>query len=207
MSDAVFGEEYYRDVYRHYVRQNPPRKHAYYHSLIDLDGPGRILDVGCAFGHFLASVPETWERWGTDPSAYAISRAVDPALRLAVASAHELPSDSFDVITAFDVLEHLTDLDRARQAIHDGLRPGGRFVFVVPVYDGLSAPIIRLLDRDPTHVQKHGRAWWLEWASARFNVQRWEGLTRWLFPWGSYLHCPTIRWRTHTPAIAVVCQR
>jgi hypothetical protein len=86
------------------------------------------------------------------------------------------------------------------------LQPDGIFAFVVPVYDGLSGPIIRLLDQDVTHLQKHGRSFWLHLASRRFRVLAWHGLVRYLLPGGVYLNWPTRLCRQHTPAIAVVAR-
>jgi hypothetical protein len=76
----------------------------------------------------------------------------------------------------------------------------------VPVYDGLSGPIIRRLDHDVTHLQKHGRDFWLRLVSRRFHVVAWQGLVRYLLPGGVYLNWPTTVFRRHTPAIAVVAR-
>ena len=53
------------------------------------------------------------------------------------------------------------------------LRPGGLFVFVVPTYDGPLGPIVHLLDRDPTHIHRTNRKFWLDWAARHFDVQEW----------------------------------
>jgi hypothetical protein len=80
-------------------------------------------------------------------------------------------------------------------------------VFVVPVYDGLSGPIIRRLDRDPTHVHKWPRDRWLDWAASHFEVVDWTGILRWLTPLGYYLHVVTRLGKRHTPAILVTCRK
>ena len=77
---------------------------------------------------------------------------------------------------------------------------------MVPVYDGLSGPIVRLLDRDPTHVHKQSRHDWLAWAGRHFNVLEWEGVIRYLLPGGHYLNVPSRALRAHTPAILVACR-
>jgi SAM-dependent methyltransferase len=210
-----FDAEYFDRVYRDYARQNPAAKLAYYRSVIDLHRDAaaapRIHDVGCAFGYFLCSLPQEWKRHGSDVSEYAITAARDrckhaASFTVAPASASIGP-DSFDIVTAFDILEHEPRLDEAGDSIRRQLRAGGLFVFVVPVYDGLSGPIIRALDRDATHIHKWRRDAWIRWASERFKVITWEGIVRYLLPGGCYLHLPTRAFRQHTPAILVACRR
>ncbi len=59
------------------------------------------------------------------------------ATRWYVADAEQLPfaEGSFAAIVAFDVLEHVTDLDRALRSCARVLRPGGRLVCHLPVRD------------------------------------------------------------------------
>lgn len=113
----------------------------------------------------------------------------------------------FGAVTAFDSLEHMPDVEAAALSIDSQLVPGGSFVFVVPVYDGVSGPLIRRLDGDPTHLHKWPRTQWLDWAARHFEIVSWRGILRYLLPGGYYLHLPTRLFRSHTPAIIVVCRR
>ncbi len=168
--------------------------------------------MGCGLGRFVASLPrDLYRAHATDVSRWALeqNRERFPHVDFREASAVEtpFPGDSFDVVTAFDVIEHVPDLDAVEEAVRAMLRQGGLFVFVVPVYDGLSGPVIRLLDKDPTHVHKRPRGFWLDRASRRFEVLEWWGILRYLLPWKHYLHVPTRRLRAHTPAILVVARQ
>lgn len=210
-----FDRSYYERNYRSYELQNPPRKLAFYRALVERAAAGkarpRILEIGCAFGHFLATLDPRWRRCGMDASRYAVGRARRraPEAAFAVADAGgEIPfAGGFDVIVAFDVLEHLADLARVREALLPRLAPGGRLVFVVPVYDGPTGPLVRLLDRDPTHVHKRSRAFWLDWAGRDLRIVEWWGVYRYLLPGGRYLHRPTRALRGVAPAVAVVAAR
>jgi SAM-dependent methyltransferase len=205
-----FERSYFETCYADYDRQNPPHKLAFYRQIAERAVTGiarpRVLDLGCAFGKFLSVLDPAWELHGLDVSEYAVrqARGALPRARLAVASAAAIPFDSpFDLITAFDVLEHVPALDVVRAGIRDKLGPEGRLVFVVPVYSGITGPLVRLLDRDDTHVHRRSRSFWLEWAGAAFDLVEWWGIYRYLFPGGYYWHRPTWRLRRVSPAIAV----
>lgn len=208
------GEEYYQQNYRSYDRQNPEPKLAYYRGQIDRYRdrglPARLHDIGCGLGNFLNSLDGRWEIFGSDINAFAVERSRQrmPQGRFAQGpgALEPLFDTRFSVITAFDVLEHVPAIDAAGPGIAAQLLPGGIFVFVVPVYDGLSGPVIRRLDGDPTHVHKCPRAFWLGWAARHFEVLSWDGILRYLLPGGYYLHVVTSAMRWHTPAMLVACR-
>ena len=204
-----FDRAYYETHYRDYERQNSARKLRFYRRLAETAAAGcprpRILDIGCAFGLFLSHLNPAWDRFGLDASEYAIGCARErvPGVDFAVSAPGEFPFEGpFDVITAFDVFEHIPSLNPTLEWISSNLRPGGGLVFVVPVYDGPTGPLIRFLDKDPSHVHRRSRDFWLGLASGRLGLLEWCGIYRYLFPGGFYLHVVTRRWRKCTPAIA-----
>ena len=212
-SDERFEQDYYQRHYRDYARQNPPKKLRFYRELSERAAAGvvtpSVLDIGCAFGSYLSALDPAWRRHGIDVSEFAtdLARKHVPGVTFERAGATGIPfAGPFDLITAFDVIEHVAELDSAGAAIGARLAPHGHFIFVVPVYDGPTGPVIRLLDHDETHVHKRSRDAWLEWASERFEVREWWGIYRYLLPGGWYLHVPTRAWRRFTPAIAVVAR-
>lgn len=209
-----FEREYYEAHYRDYARQNPPRKLGFYRGLAERAAAGiatpRLLDVGCAFGAFLSALDPKWQRFGADVSRFATDRAAleVPGAVFAQATFDTIPfPGTFDVITSFDVIEHVPSLALVASSIRSRLSAGGHLIFVVPVYDGVTGPIIRLLDKDETHVHKNSRDFWLEWTRENFALLDWWGIYRYLVPVLGYVHLPTRRWRRFTPAIAVVARR
>ncbi|MGD9647987.1 MAG: trans-aconitate 2-methyltransferase [Pirellulales bacterium] len=209
-----FEQEYFERNYRNYARQNPPRKLNFYRQLVERGVAGRprpaVLELGCAFGRFLATLDPSWERFGLDVSQYALEQARQrlPDATLQVASGSEIPfARRFDAIMAFDVIEHIPDLGAVAETVAAHLNPGGAWIFVVPVYDGPTGPLVRLLDGDPTHVHKRSRDFWLSWAAEHFDLEEWWGQFRYLLPVGPYLHATTHRWRRACPAIAVLARR
>lgn len=91
---------------------------------------GRILDVGSADGPSVAWL----RRHGTtvgmdvDPRGLRAGDVCGSAVQLPFASA------SFDVVAAFDVIEHCDPEETALDEIHRVLAPGGRFLMSVPAY-------------------------------------------------------------------------
>jgi SAM-dependent methyltransferase len=91
---------------------------------------GRLLDMGCGLGFFLeaASAYPGWERQGCEisPAAarYARQKLGQSVLCTRLEDA-ELPRGSFDLVTLWDVLEHLLRPDPLLRRCHDLLRPGG----------------------------------------------------------------------------------
>jgi len=214
---TAFEQPYFENAYHDYAAQNPRRKLAFYARTIERHAGGSrpidLLDLGCGLGRFVGFLAERggYRLHATDLSHFAVeqNRKRHPGVdfRVAPATDRPYPDHSVDVITAMDVIEHVPDVAAVGDAIWAQLRPGGLFVFVVPVYDGLSGPVIRRLDHDPTHVHKQPRSFWIAWASEQFEVLEWRGILRYLLFGRFYLHWPT-RWaRNHTPAIIVVARR
>jgi len=213
VDEHPFDKGYFETVYRDYPRQNPPRKLRFYRRLVERAAPAeripRILDIGCAFGAFLSALDPNWQRFGTDVSQFAIDHAAAaaPGVTFARADVDAIPFPGpFDIITAFDVIEHIASLDRVASVVRSLLRPEGHFIYVVPVYDGVTGPLISLLDRDETHIHKRSRDFWLAWTREHFALIQWCGIYRYLVPGLGYLHIPSRLWRRFTPAIAVIAR-
>ena len=97
---------------------------------------GRLLDVGCALGFFMeAAAHRGWLVEGVDISDHATSYARDElGLDARTGTLHTvaLDPDSFDVVTAWDVIEHVLDPVEELRAMRRLLRPGGLLVLSTP---------------------------------------------------------------------------
>jgi SAM-dependent methyltransferase len=143
-----------------------------------------------------------------EPIRHGAGATAVPEAAFARADIDQIPFPGpFDIITAFDVIEHIPSLDTVASAVRSLLAPEGHFVIVVPVYDGVTGPLIRALDKDETHVHKRSRDFWLGWIRENFVLVQWWGIYRYLVPGLGYVHVPTRVWRRFTPAIAVIARR
>jgi SAM-dependent methyltransferase len=180
------AEAYYADNYPDYAAQNPAHKLGFYRGLLRRHvAPGaRLFELGVGLGLFLETVLSEYECSGCDINDYGVeqTRRRTGLSSLRVGSTETLSGESPNVpnvVVAWDVMEHLPDLDEALRAIHAGLAPGGHLIAVVPVYDGPLGWLVTLLDKDPTHVTKESRRFWLRKLSeAGFEVREWGGVLR-----------------------------
>jgi SAM-dependent methyltransferase len=104
--------------------------------------PGRLLEIGAARGDFLLAMRDRgWQVAGIEPFART------PAPEGLEISTRPFPDecdferDTFDVVTAWAVFEHLYDPLSAFRACSDLLRPGGRLILQVPSLRSLSVRI------------------------------------------------------------------
>ncbi len=188
-----FDSGYFLKHYQSVEDKNPPEKIKAYLSLVQdqTQGKRRLLDIGCGYGRFLKAAQNEFETFGIDPSGHAISAAKKYAkntkFEVATISSYK-PEKFFDVITAFDILEHTDNLSGSLQKIKKWLKPGGILVVVVPVYDGIFGTIARWLDKDVTHVQKLSRWDWLKLLESKFKVLHKQGAIRYSLTATVYLH-------------------
>jgi len=100
----------------------------------------RILDVGCGTGGMLPMLSEVGEVEGAEYSADARERAKVRVPHFAVQPCelpHELPSGERDLITAFDVIEHLDEPIESLKAFRERLVFDGQVVVTVPAFQFL----------------------------------------------------------------------
>ncbi len=105
---------------------------------------GKMLDIGCGYGHFLRIMQKQgWKTEGIDPSPNTVAHALDAGLAVTQTTVDEVsfPNSSFQAVTMFYVLEHLTEPLITLKKILEFLMPGGLLVMRVPH----TTPIVRLL--------------------------------------------------------------
>lgn len=105
--------------------------------------PGKMVDVGCATGSFLDGMRRRgWQVLGIELTSWAADYARQ-RLGLDVITgtleSAKLSASSFDLVTMWDVLEHVYDPRQTLREIQRILKPGGWFVFSIPDVDCIEA--------------------------------------------------------------------
>jgi len=119
-----------------FVAQNPQRIRTFTRSLRGIlkqtafDPRGkRLLDVGCAGGAFLVAARAVgFEAQGVEPSVWLSNYGRNEYqldIHQGVLKPGMFPENNFDVISYWDVIEHLADPRAALELVHSLLKPEG----------------------------------------------------------------------------------
>jgi SAM-dependent methyltransferase len=122
-------------------------------------GLKRILDVGCGSGIFLDLARAAGaETFGLELNRAAADKAQTKGHKVFNQLLGELPPDAngFDLITFFQVLEHVPEPVTLMREAAARLRPGGFIAVAVPSADG----VFRLVPRDPHQWPPHHMSRW-----------------------------------------------
>ncbi len=118
---------------------------------------GQLLDVGCHVGTFLTLAEQAgFDVAGVEPSRWGAEIArtrINGSVHCGAIEDAPLPEGGYDVITLWDVIEHLPDPALDIRAIHSALRPGG--VFVISTMDVESLFARAFGRRWPWYMQMH----------------------------------------------------
>jgi SAM-dependent methyltransferase len=114
---------------------------------------GKILDVGCATGLFLARFFQTpdWETSGVELAPIAAEKAAEKGVRVYLGDIHQahFAEGSFDVITVLDAFYYFRDPGRELSEFRRVLAPDGLLVLELPLATSriwrTSRPLGRLL--------------------------------------------------------------
>ncbi|MBN2468672.1 MAG: methyltransferase domain-containing protein, partial [Deltaproteobacteria bacterium] len=159
----IYGKGYFYGENSGYPAIGYDQAHPSWKEAIDFvksfkEIPMQWLDVGCAFGYFLKEADEKGvSAFGVDISEYALQQLSDLPSKRSQSLAESLPfrNDAFDVVTAFDLVEHLYNPAAGLEEMVRVLKPGGVFLLTTP--DPL------LFNRDEeTHFSEKPPSFWMK---------------------------------------------
>ncbi len=114
---------------RHYALRCRPMRRA-------RPAGGQLLDVGCGTGGFLHELCRdgNWQGVGVDINESALNVARRQGVNVLCGALNDarLPTAYFDVVTMWDVIEHIPDPYETLVEIHRVLEPGGRLLLSTP---------------------------------------------------------------------------
>jgi SAM-dependent methyltransferase len=103
-----------------------------------LPAKARILEIGCGTGHNLAMLGQFGRvdalELDDEARALAEKRLGRKAMRAPLPELAGVKDRWYDLIGAFDVIEHIDDDHAALASIAAKLKPGGKFVMTVPAH-------------------------------------------------------------------------
>lgn len=144
--DQHYGPDYDRFISR--SAESSPESWRTRHQIVSkYKSSGTLLDIGCSSGSFLVSLKnEPWRLYGVEISSVTANKAeAKSGATVFVGDVLDAPfqSNSFDVVTCFDVLEHLYQPREVMVKIADWLKPGGIFYTLLPNIDSGEARFFR----------------------------------------------------------------
>ncbi|MDM0122293.1 class I SAM-dependent methyltransferase [Variovorax arabinosiphilus] len=119
-----------------------------------------FLEIGCGTAYVLSGVAAAYPRARLSGSEIFVAGLGFAAERLPAADfvqmdAREIPyRDEFDVIGAFDVIEHIEEDERVLSQMHAALKPGGHILLTVPQHSWLWSDA----DEYACHVRRYNAA-------------------------------------------------
>lgn len=107
----------------------------------------RIMEIGCGSGFFLERALDEGfaEAWGVEPSVAAVEQAsprVRDRIRIGLYERATFAPEQFDLVCAFQILDHAPEPAEMLRACHAHLRPGGVALFINHDAGALSARLL-----------------------------------------------------------------
>jgi|SRR5271157_1036644 len=152
---AVESDEYFTGPYLSTIEENGKLNSGIeilYGDIIRLldsyVAPGRLLDVGCAMGHFMHFARlHGWNVCGVESSPYAAKWGRENfGLRIhpiGVLSEAYFPADYCDAGVLIEVVEHLPDPRSTLAEVFRILKPGGAICLTTPNFDSYRSLLLR----------------------------------------------------------------
>jgi len=159
--DSLYGRPYFCGETSGYPEAGYQSGHQDWGPWLDLLWrlkPGGIfLDCGCAYGYLVQKARERgYTAFGADVSSFAVHQEPDLAPNLVQALADQLPfrTRTLDVVTLFDVLEHVHDPNECLREILRLLKPDGLILGATPDPIFFKRP-------EPTHFSERPPSYWV----------------------------------------------
>ena len=169
VNTKYYNNKYFDDRYNH--EEYYPLMKEIAKCLKSICFPTYVLDVGCAMGYLVKAFQDLGVKSiGVDVSEYALKNAIVDEVFLMDAEKLGFKRNSFDLITAMDVVEHLEKPKKFASEAYRILKPSGYLFVVTPKPNTLDAK------KDPTHISIFPEKEWLKIFSDFDRIKRKEKL-------------------------------
>lgn len=143
--------------YSHLMRKmgyDTAEKAEFARAALEISPEDRVLDVGSGIGNFATVCPGVYSGIDTNPVAITDGAGLGRNVRLGMVE-NETP-ESCDVVTLFQVLEHVEEPRQFLQACIRCLRPGRRLIVSTPNMEG----ILGYVPNEILNYPPHHMTWW-----------------------------------------------
>lgn len=121
-----------------------------YHEILDTFEPFRktnkLIDVGCGIGYFLEVAKERgWDVYGTEFTDKAVEICTNKGIKMnqGVLNPNDYQENSFDIITSFEVLEHINNPQEEIVNFKNILRKDGLLFFTTPNFNATERFVLK----------------------------------------------------------------
>lgn len=147
--DSEFYAAFYAKVGAHeHLNRHVLERAEYRHAARHIAPNAAVLDIGCGFGAFRVHLPQA-HYLGLDP--FAPAEADSAVLREDLWAHAQRQPEAYDVVTAFQVIEHVADPRAFAEAMVRMLKPGGMLILCAPLYPSLISRLPNFLLNAPPH--------------------------------------------------------
>jgi dolichol-phosphate mannosyltransferase len=170
--ESIYGEEYFHNVdqkdshgYTDYDKDKEPMRGAFEWALAKVEAKttGRkVFDIGAATGYFLdVARDRSWNTQGSEISAYGAKEAAERGHNMILGDITTMTNlPKVDVVTMWDVIEHVPDPRALAKAANQMLHKGGLLVINTPDVGSVWARMLKgkwQLLVPPEHVHYYAR--------------------------------------------------
>jgi len=139
-----------------------------------LSPSAQVLDVGCANGLVLRSLPVTMHRTGVDITVSLLQRVKQAGIETVVCDFDNnplpLPDGQYDLVLANDVIEHVLHTDHVMNEINRVLKPDGHLVISIPnINQPISFIMQFILDLSPMYAARYRCAHYRDFTNRLFK--------------------------------------
>ena len=185
----LYGKKYFDGFYLHDAKRDKQYKQERARLMQFAPLGGRILDIGCGVGGFLAGLDDRWDKHGFEISEHAARIAQGRGIKMVAPGLSDEPfptlnrytTESFDVVIMRGVLQHINTPMQDLAHVARILKPGG--LLVVLATPNTESIVYRLWGHLPP-LDPHRN--WILWGRAQLdNVLERLGFDKrtWYFPY------------------------
>jgi SAM-dependent methyltransferase len=161
----TYDRQYYDNIFLREGR-NTQRNRNRIKVILSHQTGGRLLEIGCGKGEFLRVASQHFEVEGIDISRHAVQTLRDwtgGKIRNENIVHSQLPAETYQVIAAFNILEHIPDPQPIVTKLFSALKPGGLLIGSVPFNSAFLGRIHTFLTNifDKTHCSTFPPEQWM----------------------------------------------